>query len=216
MIGTWMPWAFLLQELFKLLLRCCLPTSRRTIHSRDEVVWLALLGWTRVVPLDLVGTIVICAPQVDVIVPREMLPHLFLLLEPVVHHVTKSCNSFWSVLPKVSVNAWVGDAIVEAVDNVLQDIRNGGTHVEETARVGPQELIAFLFTLSKVMTITCTGHRPLEVVDEDFLEPFRVVDRVVVEALQPCERCRVQSHREVDDLGDVGASCDFYGGEVAS
>jgi fatty acid desaturase len=27
MIGTWMPWAFLLQELFELLLRCCLPAS---------------------------------------------------------------------------------------------------------------------------------------------------------------------------------------------
>jgi hypothetical protein len=51
--------------------------------------------------------------------PREPLLHLFLLLEPVVHHVTKSCNSFWSVLPKVSVDARVGDAIVEAFDNVL-------------------------------------------------------------------------------------------------
>jgi hypothetical protein len=59
-IGTWMPWAFLLQEIFELLLRRCLPASRRTIHSSDEVVWLALSGWTRVVPLALVGTIVIC------------------------------------------------------------------------------------------------------------------------------------------------------------
>jgi hypothetical protein len=51
-------------------------------------------------------------------------------------HVMKSCNSFWSVPPKVSVDAWVGDAIVEAVDNVLlQDVRNGGSHVEETACV---------------------------------------------------------------------------------
>jgi hypothetical protein len=72
----------------------------------------------------------------------------------------------------------------------------------------------FLFTLSKVMTSTCTCDRPLEAVIEDFLEPLLGVDRVVAEALQPCERCRVQSHREVDDLGDVGASCDFYGGRV--
>jgi hypothetical protein len=42
------------------------------------------------------------------------------------------------------------------------------------------------------------------------------VDRVFAEALQPCEQRRIQSHREVDDLGDVGASCDFYGGGVAS
>jgi hypothetical protein len=66
------------------------------------------------------------------------------------------------------------------------------------------------------MMSTCTGDRPLEVVDEDFLEPLLGVDRVTVEALQPCEWRRVQSHREVDDLGDVGASCDFYGGGVAS
>jgi hypothetical protein len=74
----------------------------------------------------------------------------------------------------------------------------------------------FLFTLSKVMTSTCTGDRPLEVVEEAFLEPLQGVDRVVVEGLQPCERRRVQSHREVDDFGDVGASCEFYGGGVAS
>jgi hypothetical protein len=53
------------------------------------------------------------------------------------------------------------------------------------------------------MTSTCTGDRPLEVVDEDFLELLPGVDRFVVEALQPCEWRRVQSHREVDDLGDV-------------
>jgi hypothetical protein len=64
------------------------------------------------------------------------------------------------------------------------------------------------------MTSTCAGDRPLEVVNEDFLEPLLGVDRVVAESLQPCERCRVQSHREVDDLGVVGVSYDFYGGRV--
>jgi hypothetical protein len=66
------------------------------------------------------------------------------------------------------------------------------------------------------MTSTCAGDRPLEVVDEDFLEPLPGVDRVVAEGLQPCERYRIQSHREVDDLGGVGASCNFYGGRVTS
>jgi hypothetical protein len=63
-------------------------------------------------------------PQVAVIVSQEPLLHLFLLLGPVVHHVTKPCNSFWSVPPKVSIDAWVGDTVVEAVDDVfLRDIR---------------------------------------------------------------------------------------------
>jgi DNA uptake protein ComE-like DNA-binding protein len=56
----------------------------------------------------------------------------------------------------------------------------------------------------------------LEVVDEDLLEPLPGVDRVVAEALQPRERRRVQSYREVDDLGDVGAPCDFNGGGIAT
>jgi hypothetical protein len=64
------------------------------------------------------------------------------------------------------------------------------------------------------MTSTYAGDRPLKVVDEDFLEPLLGVDRVVVKALKPCEGCRVQSHQEVDDIGDVGASCNFYGGRV--
>jgi hypothetical protein len=41
------------------------------------------------------------------------------------------------------------------------------------------------------MTSTCVGDRPLEVVDEDFLEPLPGVDRVVADAVQLCERCRV-------------------------
>jgi hypothetical protein len=63
---------------------------------------------------------------------------------------------------------------------------------------------------------TCTSDHPLEVVDEDLLEPLPGVDRVVAEALQPCERRKVQSHREIDDLGDVGAPRDFNGGGVAT
>jgi hypothetical protein len=43
------------------------------------------------------------------------------------------------------------------------------------------------------MTSTCASDRPLEVVDEDLLEPFSGVDRVVAEALQPRERRRVQA-----------------------
>jgi hypothetical protein len=66
------------------------------------------------------------------------------------------------------------------------------------------------------VTSTCASDRPLEVVDEDLLEPLSGVDRVVAKALQPRERRRVQSHREVDDLGNVGAYRDFNGGGVAT
>jgi hypothetical protein len=46
------------------------------------------------------------------------------------HHVTKPHDSFRSVPSEVSVDAWVGDAVVEAVDDILhRDIRNGGADI---------------------------------------------------------------------------------------
>jgi hypothetical protein len=62
MIGIWMPWAFLLQELLELLLRRQLLASRGMIHSRDEIIWLALSGWTRIVPLAFVVAVVVRTP----------------------------------------------------------------------------------------------------------------------------------------------------------
>jgi hypothetical protein len=105
------------------------------------------------------------------------------------HHVTKAHNSFRPAPPEVSVDARVGDAVVEAIDDVfLRDVHDGSMNVEETTCVGPQELVTFLFTLSKIVTSTCASNRPLEVVDEDLLEPLPGVDRVVIEALQPREQ----------------------------
>jgi hypothetical protein len=199
------PWAFLLQELLELLLHCRLLASRGTIHGCDEIIWPTLSGWTRVVPLAFLIAVVIWTPQIAILAPREPLPNLLLLFGLVVHHVTKARNSFQPVLPEIFVDAWVGYAIVEAVDDVvLQDVRDSSANVEEATCV-PQELVTFLFTLSKIMMSTCASDFSLKVVDEDLLEPFPGVDLVVAEALQPCERRRVQSHRKVDNLGDVGA-----------
>jgi hypothetical protein len=96
-----------------------------------------VLPQTRIVPLALVVVVVMRTPQSAIIVPREPLPHLLFLLGPVVHHVTKPHNSLWPVPPEVSVDAWIGDAVVEAVDDVLlRDIRDGGTDIKETACIG--------------------------------------------------------------------------------
>jgi hypothetical protein len=147
------------------------------IHSRDDIIWLAFSGWTRKVPLAFVVTVVIWAPQIAILVPWEPLPHLLLLFGPVVHHITKARTSFRPVPPKISVDAWVSDAVVEVVDNVvLRDVRNGSVNVEEATRVGPQKLVTFLFTLSKIVMSTYAGDCPLEVVDEDLLEPLPGVD----------------------------------------
>jgi hypothetical protein len=193
-IGSWMPWALLLQELLELLLRRRLLASRGTIHGHDEIIWFALSGWTRKVPLAFVIAVVILAPQIAILAPWELFPHLLLLFGPVVHHITKAHNSFRPVPPEISIDARVSDAVVEAVDDVvLRDVRDGSANVEEATCVGPQELVTFLFTLSKIVTSTYADDRSLEVVNEHLLEPLLGVDRVVAEALQPCKRHRVQS-----------------------
>jgi hypothetical protein len=53
-IGTWVPWALLLQEFLKLLLRCRLLASRGTIHSHNDIIWLTFPGWTRKILLAFV------------------------------------------------------------------------------------------------------------------------------------------------------------------
>jgi hypothetical protein len=134
-----------------------------------------------------------------------------------VHHITKARNSFRPVLPEVPVYARVVDAVVEAVDDVLlRNVRDGGANIEEATRVGPQELVTFLLALGEIVSSTCTGNRPLEIVDEDLLKSFPGVDGVAAEALQPSERCRIQSHREVDDFGDIRAPCDLNGRGVTT
>jgi hypothetical protein len=121
-----------------------------------------------------------------------------------VHHITKARNSLWPVPPEIPIDARVGDAVVEAIDDViLRNVRDSSTNIEEATRVGPQELFMFLLALGKIVSSTCTGNRSLEIVDEDLLKSFPGVDGVAAEAFQPSERCRVQSHREVDDFGDV-------------
>jgi hypothetical protein len=108
------------------------------INSRDLIIWLALSGWTRIVSLALIVAVVMRTPQIAILAPQEPLPHILLLLGPVVHHVMQPRNSLRPVLPEVFVDAWIGDAVVEAVDDVLlRDIRNGGADIEEMACIGP-------------------------------------------------------------------------------
>jgi hypothetical protein len=118
-VGTWVPWALFLQELLKLLLHFRLLAPRRTIHSHDDNIWLSFPGWTRKVLLAFVIAVVVWAPQAAILTLREPLPHLLLLFGPIVHHITKAHNGLRPVLPKISVDAWVGDAVVEAVDDVI-------------------------------------------------------------------------------------------------
>jgi hypothetical protein len=68
-IGTWMPWTFLLQELLELLMHRRLLAAPRTLDGRDEIIWPAFLGWTRIVPLAFVIAVVIWTPQIANLAP---------------------------------------------------------------------------------------------------------------------------------------------------
>jgi hypothetical protein len=86
-----------------------------------------------------VVAVVVWAPQIAILMPREPLPYLLLLFGPIVHHITKASNSLRSVPPEIPVDARVGDAVVETIDDVvLRDVRDGGADVEEATCVGPQ------------------------------------------------------------------------------
>jgi hypothetical protein len=61
-----------------------------------------------------------------------------------------------------------------------------------------------------------SSYRPLEVVDENLLEALLGVDGVVGEAFQPGQRCRLQSHRKVDDFGIIGAAGHLNGSGVTA
>jgi hypothetical protein len=119
MASARMPWALLLQEFLELLLRRRLLAPRRTINSRDDIIWLSFPGWPGKVPLAFIAAVVVWVPQIVIVAPREPLPHLLLLLGPIMHHITKARNSFRPDPPEVSICAWVSDAVIETVDDVL-------------------------------------------------------------------------------------------------
>lgn len=89
-LGIRVPWASLVQELLKLLLRSARHlASQRAPESHDCIVWLALSGRTRVILLASILALIV-APLVVVVI--AMLPEVFtlllLLVYPSLHHVT--------------------------------------------------------------------------------------------------------------------------------
>jgi hypothetical protein len=162
--------ALLVQDLYELLLLAPrLLALRVAVNSRDEIILLVLLGGSRVVPPAFVGAIVVVPFAPVVGVPLGVaVAFLVLLVTPSLHHVMKFHDGVGPVASKVAVEVPLGEAILEAVDDVLvEDVGDGGTGVEEALGVGPQDLVLLLLALRQVMTSTCPKHGALEVVDEN-------------------------------------------------
>jgi hypothetical protein len=122
---------------------------RVALDSRDFMVWLALLGVPRVVPLASIEVAVAISLFIVVALGKAVLVLVLLVNHPR-HHVAQLHGSSRAVAPKVMVRVLREEAILEAIDDVLiGDVGDGGTRLEETPCVGPQGLIHLLLHLDK-------------------------------------------------------------------
>jgi hypothetical protein len=80
------------------------------------------------------------------------------------------------------------ETVLEKVDDLfVGDIDYGGALVEEASHVLAQGLALFLLHHSQVHANTRAPHGAREVADELFLELVPLVDRVLLERLEPCK-----------------------------
>jgi hypothetical protein len=90
-----------------------------------------------VVPLALVEVVVAIALLV-VVALGEAVVLLVLLVSPPCHHVTQLYGSSQAIAPEVVVCVLQEEPVLKATDDVLiDDVGNGGAHLEETLGVGP-------------------------------------------------------------------------------
>jgi hypothetical protein len=198
--------ALLVSDLLELglLVPRLLPTLV-ALDIHDFLVWLALSGGFQVGPLAFVGAVPVAA--LVVVALGEAFVLLVFQIGPLLHHVPKLHGGSRAIASEVAVDMLQGKAVLEAMDDVLVgDVGDGCTYLEETPSVGPQGLILFLLDLRQIMASTCSEHGALEVVDEDLLRILSRVNGVELEAFEPGEWCRFQSHRKIDDLSRVGAA----------
>jgi hypothetical protein len=186
-LGLWVHRALLVHDLLILVLLVPRLATQVPLNSHDFIIFLALLGGCRVVPLALVGAVVVVVLVVVAI--GEAFVLLIILAGPSLHHLAELHDSLGVIAADVTVDVLHGKAVLEAVDDILiGDVGDGGTHLEEGPGVGPQGLVLLLLDLKQVMMITCSEYGALEVVDED-LHILLGVDGVFLEAFELGEWC---------------------------
>jgi hypothetical protein len=106
--------------------------------------------------------------------------------------------------------------VLEEVDDLLVgDVDYGSALVEEASHVLAKGLTLFLLYHGQVHASTRAAHSTREVASELLLQLVPLVDRVLFERLEPCERGLVQAEGEVEALGVVVASSILDGEGVA-
>jgi hypothetical protein len=102
------------------------------------------------------------------------------------------------------------EPVLEEVDDFLVgDIDYGCTLVEKATHVLADRLTLLLLDHRQIHVSTRASHSTREVAGELGLQLVLLVDRVLVEQLEPCEWSLVQTEGEVDAFGVVVATSVF-------
>jgi hypothetical protein len=135
-----------------------LLAARVSLDSRDFMVWLALSGVPRVVPLAFVEVaIAVALFVVDVL--GKVVVFLILLVSPPGHHVTQLHGSSRAIAPEVLVRVLQEEAVLEATDDVLiGNVGDSGVRLKETLCVRSQGLVHLLLHLGQVMASARPDH----------------------------------------------------------
>jgi hypothetical protein len=218
-----MPQALLFQQVFEAA-RCFLRVLLcRALDSRDSVVWLALAVGTRVV-------VVVATALVPVVAAATARVLFSLATDGIVlgvgfvffvglgrDHILEMGDGPGAASTEVFEGATVVETVLEEVDNLLVgDVDYGGALVEEVPHVLAEGLALFLLHHSQVHASTQAAHGARKVAGELLLRLVPIVDRVLVQRLEPCERGLVQTEGEVEALGVVVATSVLDGEGIAS
>jgi hypothetical protein len=131
-------------------------------------------------------------------------------------HILQVSDGPGAASTEVFEGATVVETVLEEVDDLLVgDVDYGGALVEETPHVLAKGLTLFLLHHSQVHASTRATHGAREVAGELLLQLVPLVDRVLVQRLEPCEWGLVQAEGEVEALGVVVAASVLDGEGVA-
>jgi hypothetical protein len=131
-------------------------------------------------------------------------------------HILQVSDGPGAASTEVFEGAMVVETVLEEVDDLLVgDVDYGGALVEEVTHVLAKSLALFLLHHSQVHASTRVAHGACEVAGELLLQLVPLVDRVLVQRLEPCERGLVQVEGEVEALGVVVAASVLDGKGIA-
>jgi hypothetical protein len=209
-VAVQMPRALLFQQAFEVARGLLRVLLRRTLDSRDSVVWLALAVGTQVVvaistaPVPVVAAAtasVLFALATDGIVLG--IGFVF-FVRPRGDHILQMSDGPGAASTEVFEGATVVKTVLEEDDDLLVgDVDYGVALVEEAPHVLAKCLALFLLHHSQVHASTRAAHGTREVAGELLLQLAPLVDRVLVQRLEPCEQSLVQAEGEVEELGVV-------------